>query len=85
LPVLLAGLADEDLADEALAGEDLTEGFALAAVFLVFGLRRAEEREVIVWETCVQRSQWRGSQWLGSARFKSALSGFGQSAPIRDK
>jgi hypothetical protein len=39
------------------------------------------EREFIVWETCVQQSRRRA----GASRFKSALIGFGQSAPIRDR
>ena len=48
-----------------------------AAGFLRAGL----EREFIVWETCVQQSRRRA----GAARFKSALIGFGQSDPIRDR
>jgi len=50
-----------------LAGlvHSLLEGFALTTAFLVFGLRRAEEREVIVLETCVQRSQWRDRNGWG--------------------
>jgi hypothetical protein len=89
-------LASDDLASDDLASEDL-EGFALtmdflAADFLVLGLRRAGllgagffkadlEREVILWETCVQQARRRA----GASRFKSALIGFGQSAPIRDR
>jgi hypothetical protein len=60
--------------------------------FLVAGLRRADflradfltaglEREFIVWETCVQQSRRRAS----ASGFNSALIGFGQSAPIRDR
>ncbi|WP_370157555.1 pentapeptide repeat-containing protein [Bradyrhizobium yuanmingense] len=39
------------------------------------------EREFIVWETCVQQSR----RQAGASRFKRALIGFGQSAPIRDR
>jgi hypothetical protein len=46
------------------------------------GLRRADvERDVILFETCVQPEQ----RWEGPARFKSALIGIGDSAPIRDR
>jgi hypothetical protein len=45
---------------------------------LEFGLRRADvECEVIVSETCVQPER--------TARFKRALIGIGESAPIRDR
>jgi hypothetical protein len=47
-------------------------------------LRRAEEeREVILFETCVQSKRRRNPS--GTATFKSALIGIGQSAPIRDR
>jgi len=51
---------------------------ALVLVFALAGLRRAEvEREVIVMRTYVHS--------LRAAEFKCALSGIGESAPIRDK
>jgi hypothetical protein len=54
----------------------------LAADLLEVGLRRADvERDVILFETCVQPEQ----RWEGPARFKSALIGIGDSAPIRDR
>jgi len=60
----------------------LSEILDLAADFVGFGLRRADvERAVIVLETCVQAGGNKG----GAARFKSALIGIGESAPIRDK
>jgi hypothetical protein len=46
-------------------------------------LRSAEEREVILLETCVQKS--RAKESGGMARFKSALIGMSHSAPIRDR
>jgi hypothetical protein len=50
----------------------------LLADDLGFGLRRADvEREVIVSGTCVQPER--------TAKFKRALIGIGESAPIRDK
>jgi hypothetical protein len=51
----------------------------------VAGLRRADvEREVILFETCVQpERRVRGEG--GTATFKRALIGIGESAPIRDR
>ena len=59
-------LADPDLADD----------------FEEFGLRRADvDREVILFETCVQAERRKG----GKATLKRALIGIGDSAPIRYK
>jgi hypothetical protein len=56
----------------------LAEDLDLLADDLEFGLRRADvEREVIVSGTCVQPER--------TAKFKRALIGIGESAPIRDK
>ena len=50
----------------------------LAADLLMFDLRRADvEREVILFRTCVQPER--------TEKFKSALIGIGESAPIRDR
>jgi len=63
----------------------------LAAVFLPFGLwvaglRRADvEREDICLETCVQSERLWVRSVNGTARFKRALIGIGESAPIRDR
>jgi hypothetical protein len=58
--------------------QDLAEDLDLLADDLEFGLRRADvEREVIVSGTCVQPER--------TAKFKRALIGIGESAPIRDK
>jgi hypothetical protein len=70
------------LAATLIAGLDLAQDFAgdldLLADDLEFGLRRADvEREVIVSGTCVQPER--------TAKFKRALIGIGESAPIRDK
>jgi hypothetical protein len=59
----------------------LRKVLALAADFAAFGLRTGAERGVIVFETCVQGGGNKG----GPARFKRALIGIGESAPIRDK
>jgi hypothetical protein len=49
-------------------------------------LRRAGmEREVIWFETCVQSERQRVRNEGGTANFKSALIGIGESAPIRDR
>jgi hypothetical protein len=68
-------------------------GFAFALVAaglrVAFVLRVTEEREVILLETCVQKS--RAKKAGGTARLrgisslKRALIGIGDSAPIRDK
>jgi hypothetical protein len=59
--------------------------FVLVAAGLreAFVLRSAEEREVILLETCVQKSRARKAG--GTASLKRALIGIGDSAPIRDK
>jgi hypothetical protein len=69
------------LAATLFIGLGLAEDFVaedLLADDLEFGLRRADvEREVIVSGTCVQPER--------TAKFKRALIGIGESAPIRDK
>jgi hypothetical protein len=59
-----------------LSGEGL-----LSAGFLSEGL----EREVILFETCVQPNVLRRQNEGGTARLKRALIGIGDSAPIRDR
>jgi hypothetical protein len=62
----------EDFVAEDFVAEDLPAGD------LEFDLRRADvEREVIVSGTCVQPER--------TVKFKRALIGIGESAPIRDK
>jgi hypothetical protein len=70
----------EDFVAEDFVAEDLPAGD------LEFDLRRADvEREVIVLETWVQREpRWVRSKG-GTSRFKRALIGMSQSAPIRDR
>jgi hypothetical protein len=56
----------------------LAEDLNFAEDLAEFGLRRTEvEREVILLGTCVQPER--------TAKFKRALIGIGESAPIRDK
>jgi hypothetical protein len=74
---LLAGFAE----GFALATDLVTGDFLAAGLRRAFFLRAFLEREVIVRETCVQQSLLRA----GASRFKSALIGFGQSDPIRDR
>jgi hypothetical protein len=76
LPVLLLVLAATLFIGLGLAEDFVAED--LLADDLEFGLRRADvEREVIVSGTCVQPER--------TAKFKRALIGIGESAPIRDK
>jgi hypothetical protein len=75
--LLAEDLLAEDLLVEDLLVEDLLVEDLLAGD-LEFVLRRADvEREVIVSGTCVQPER--------TAKFKRALIGIGESAPIRDK
>ncbi|WP_369292610.1 pentapeptide repeat-containing protein [Bradyrhizobium yuanmingense] len=65
-----------------LRGASLPGVDFLRAVLFKADLFKADlEREFIVWETCVQQSR----RQAGASRFKRALIGFGQSAPIRDR
>ena len=64
----------------------LAADFLMSGLRWAVGLRRAdEEREFILFETCIQPERPRWPLDGGTSTFKRALIGIGESAPIRDR